>query len=1797
MEEDLFWPHVLDGLIRDIKFNLATTEEISTSSISDCSITHPNQLTNPFLGLPVESGKCESCGAAELGKCEGHFGYIQLPIPIYHPWHISELRQVLSAVCLKCLRVKKGKVKQSAGKGKSSTTTCFHCRDVPPMSVKEIMTSEGAVFLELKVPSRARLRDGFWNFLGKYGFRHGDGARRLLLPCEALQILRGIPEDTKKRLAGRGYFPQNGFILECLPVPPNCLYVPDTSDQISIMSSDISLSMLKRVLNKVEVIKRSRSGAPNFESHEVEANDLQPAIAQYMQLRGSTKSPKDVMGRYGFAKDASKSSTRVWLDKIKTLFISKGSGFSSRAVITGDSYKGIDEIGLPLEIAQKITFEERVTVHNMKRLQELVDKRLCITYRDGLSTYAISVGSKGHTYLKIGQIVNRRVMDGDIVFLNRPPSTHKHSLQAFQVYIHDDHTVKINPLICSPLSADFDGDCIHLFYPQSLAARAEALELFHVEQQLLCSHNGSLNIQLASDSLLSLKLMFKTPFLNKTTAQQLAMYVSHTLPRPALLKNRHSGPCWTILQIIQSALPQNLDCSGDRHLICDSNILRLDSSRDMVQSSFAEVISSIFFKKGSKEALKFINILQPLLMEVLFMDGCSISLKDFDVPKTAVEEVKKNFEGISPVLGHLNSTYDEHVQIQVENYLKDIRLPIVSFIMQQSELGNLVDFKSDSAILKLVQQLGFLGLQLFDRGRLYTRVLVEDMSSDIKRKYFVRGVDHPFEAFGLIKSSFLHGLNPCEALVHSISSREGIVRSSRGLTEPGVLFKNLMAILRDVVICYDGTVRNICSNIIIQFNYGKDDDMNALPAGEPVGVLAATAISNPAYKAVLDSSPSNSSSWDLMKEILLCKVIFKNDLVARRVILYLNDCYCGRKYCKENAAYSVLNCLKRVTLKDIAVDFAIEYRKELNLSEGSEFTSGLVGHIHLDKVKLNGLNRNMDEIHKACQAVLDSYAKKKKNQFSQFFRRLFLASSECCCFHHAYGEELSQWPCLQFYYYDPSGELHGDSLEGILKIMVNTVGPILLDTIAKGDSRVYSANIIWISSDSPTWVRRNLSTAVKGDLALEVIIDKDEVKRSGDAWRTALDCCLPVLHLIDTSRSIPYGIQQIQDLLGISCSFDQSIQRLSSIKTIMKGVLKEHLILVANSMTCTGNLIGFNASGYRALFRSMKVQVPFTEATLSTPMKCFERAAEKCHVDSLSSAVASCSWGKHVSIGTGASFQIMWSQKQMTPIRDAGKNVYEFLQLVNTGSNQKDLRSSCLGVDVDNLGDMENMDPSLSPEHDTDFDKPTFDDSADFGLHINGRTPNGNETNGNSNWDNFAGTPDKSDWQEWGNGKKHIEAKYSALSHTSPGNHDDGWTGWGGEPQFDTGRIAHLKSSDKIDESDGWNKGKQPNVDDDNVHKKSSVWSSWDAKLQGGDCRPMFGKVDEPEQSPVPDANSSWNKLKPSNDASDGWNKEKQPNVDDDNVHKKSSVWSSWDAKLQGGDCRPTFGKVDEPEQSPVPDANSSWNKLKPSNDASDGWNKEKQPNVDDADMQLKSSDWSSWDSKLQGRDCQPTFGQVDCEVQSRSDVWDGQSSEKDKRSSNWGKWNLNKGQSQVKQQMRSSDRGSNAADQGNLKNNSLPLCSDNQKNWNTKGIHTATGKRLDSFTCEEENVLDDVDKTMHSMKRILHQSSDGDQLSLEDQSFIMDNVFDFHPDKNSKVNGRINYIMVNKHNEFQDSRCFYVVSEDGSSADFSYHKCMENYVKQKYPEVAESFIGKYFRKRRTEAALSASTEDGVEQR
>ncbi|KMZ59619.1 DNA-directed RNA polymerase [Zostera marina] len=98
-------PSISESSITSVMFALSTSYEIKHSSANDRSITQVSELKSPFLGLPLKSGNCESCGAAEHADREGRFGFIKLPTLIFHPLHISHLKDMLSLLCLKCLNL------------------------------------------------------------------------------------------------------------------------------------------------------------------------------------------------------------------------------------------------------------------------------------------------------------------------------------------------------------------------------------------------------------------------------------------------------------------------------------------------------------------------------------------------------------------------------------------------------------------------------------------------------------------------------------------------------------------------------------------------------------------------------------------------------------------------------------------------------------------------------------------------------------------------------------------------------------------------------------------------------------------------------------------------------------------------------------------------------------------------------------------------------------------------------------------------------------------------------------------------------------------------------------------------------------------------------------------------------------------------------------------------------------------------------------------------------------------------------------------------------------------------------------------------------------------------------------------------------------------------------------------------------------------------------------------------------------------------------------------------------------
>jgi DNA-directed RNA polymerase III subunit RPC1 len=93
-------------------------------------------------------------------------------------------------------------------------------------------------------------------------------------------------------------------------------------------------------------------------------------------------------------------------------------------------------------------------------------------------------------HLRIGDIVERHMIDDDVVLFNRQPSLHKVSIMAHRAKILQWKTFRFNTCVCAPYNADFDGDEMNMHLPQTEEARTEAALLMGVTNNLITPRNG-----------------------------------------------------------------------------------------------------------------------------------------------------------------------------------------------------------------------------------------------------------------------------------------------------------------------------------------------------------------------------------------------------------------------------------------------------------------------------------------------------------------------------------------------------------------------------------------------------------------------------------------------------------------------------------------------------------------------------------------------------------------------------------------------------------------------------------------------------------------------------------------------------------------------------------------------------------------------------------------------------------------------------------------------------------------------------------------------------------------------------------------------------------------------------------------------------------------------------------------------------------------------------------------------------------------------------------------------------------
>ncbi|KAF9592382.1 hypothetical protein IFM89_014552 [Coptis chinensis] len=115
-----------------------------------------------------------------------------------------------------------------------------------------------------------------------------------------------------------------------------------------------------------------------------------------------------------------------------------------------------------------------------------------------------------------------------------------------------------------------------------------------------------------------------------------------------------------------------------------------------------------------------------------------------------------------------------------------------------------------------------------------------------------------------------------------------------------------------------------------------------------------------------------------------------------------------------------------------------------------------------------------------------------------------------------------------------------------------------------------------------------------------------------------------------------------------------------------------------------------------------------------------------------------------------------------------------------------------------------------------------------------------------------------------------------------------------------------------------------------------------------------------------------------------------------------------------------------------------------------------------------------------------------------------------------------------------------------------------------------------------EDQILEDTVPLVGFVRMLLHSGKygSGDRLSPEHEKTVLERLLPYHPEFEKKIGCGVDYIKVDFHPDFVDSRCLFVVRKDGESVDFSYWKCIKGLIKKNYPLYADSFILRHFQRR-----------------
>ena len=708
---------------------------------------------------------CEKCGVeVTSSKVRRHrMGHIDLVAPVAHIWMVSSLPSRVGTLLGVKLKDLERVLYYEAYIVSNPGEAFYDSESAKAVQKFDILNEEQYRSIEENYE-----HTGFEANMG------GQIVQDLLKGLDLVALLDSLKEDmaaTKsvakkktlvKRLKVVENFINSGnrpewMMLTALPVLPPDLRPLVALDGGKFAVSDVN-DLYRRVINRNNRLKRlTELDAPEI----IIRNEMRMLQEAVDALFDNAKTANAVKGAN---KRPLKSLSEIIKGKqgrFRQNLLGKRVDFSGRSVIVVGPTLNMDQCGIPKKMALEL-----FKPHLMAKLEE---RGYSTTLK---SAKRLIEAETNEVWECLAEIV-----EDYPVLLNRAPTLHKLSIQAFHPILIDGKAIQLHPLVCSAFNADFDGDQMAVHVPLSQEAIAEAKVLMMSSMNILLPASGRAIAVPSQDMILGI--------------YYLSLEKSGVVGEHKIFANLN--------EVIMALELKKVDIHAKIRTVIDGQLVNTTAGRLIIHDILPDFVPLSYWNKilkkkdigalvdyiykfgGYKVTPKFLDNLKNLGFKYATSSGVSISIDDIRIPDSKEGHVSSSKKEVIEV----QKQFNQGLLTEQERYNKIIDIWTVLNNKLGSEMMDLVQTDKD----------GFNSIYMMaDSG-------ARGSSAQIRQLAGMRGLMAKPDGSIIetpILSNFREGLNVLEYFISTHGARKGLADTALKTANAGYLTRKLIDVSQNV---------------------------------------------------------------------------------------------------------------------------------------------------------------------------------------------------------------------------------------------------------------------------------------------------------------------------------------------------------------------------------------------------------------------------------------------------------------------------------------------------------------------------------------------------------------------------------------------------------------------------------------------------------------------------------------------------------------------------------------------------------------------------------------------------------------------------------------------------------------------------------------------------------------------------------------------------------------------------------------------------------------------------------------